>query len=144
MVVGSQVELTAQATSGLDIEYIIPDNNFISVYTIGSTTYLDCYDVGEIVVRAAQSGNNNFNAAVRVSKVIKIVPTSISRVSADAMVKIDGNCVTLVGVENNTVAVYSIAGALIEKIDSYAGEEITLKKGVYIVRIGNKTMKVKL
>ena len=42
------------------------------------------------------------------------------------------------------IAIYTTSGALVEKIDAYAGEEIALDKGVYIVRIGGKTMKVKL
>ena len=46
--------------------------------------------------------------------------------------------------DGKAVAIYTVAGALVEKIDSYAGEEIALDKGVYIVRVGNKTMKVKL
>ena len=46
--------------------------------------------------------------------------------------------------EGKNVTIYSTSGALVEKIDSYAGEEIVLDKGVYIVRVGNKTMKVKL
>jgi hypothetical protein len=46
--------------------------------------------------------------------------------------------------DGKAIAIYAVAGALVEKIDSYAGEEITLDKGVYIVRVGNKTMKVKL
>ena len=46
--------------------------------------------------------------------------------------------------EVKAVAIYTANGALVEKIDDYAGEEITLDKGVYIVRVGNKTMKVKL
>ena len=46
--------------------------------------------------------------------------------------------------EGKAVAIYTASGALVEKIDNYAGDEITLDKGVYIVRVGNKTMKVKL
>ena len=144
LVVGSQIELTAKASSGLDIEYIIPDNNFLSVYTVGRSTYLDCYDAGEIVVRAIQNGNKNYNAAVRVSKVIKIVPTNINSVSVDTAVNVNGNSITLSGANNSTIAIYTANGALVEKIDTYAGEEITLNKGVYIVKVGNKTMKMKL
>ena len=143
LVVGSQIELTAKASSGLDIEYIT-DNNISSVYSIGSKTYLECFGGGEIALRATQSGNKNYNAAVRVLKVIKIVPTSINSVSANAIVKIDGNCVTILGANNGTVAIYTINGALVEKIDCYAGEEIMLDKGVYIVCVGGKTIKVKL
>ena len=73
------------------------------------------------------------------------IPTVIEDVTDDDHVFEIKTCgIQFTAVYGKTVAVYSIAGALIEKIDSYAGEEITLKKGVYIVRIGNKTMKVKL
>lgn len=46
--------------------------------------------------------------------------------------------------EGKEVAVYTASGALVEKIDSYDGEEIMLDKGVYIVRVGNKAVKIKL
>ena len=72
------------------------------------------------------------------------INTNIDAVSADAMVKVNGNCITLVGAENSSVAIYSTNGALVEKIDAYNGEEITLDKGVYIVRVGGKAVKVKL
>lgn len=72
------------------------------------------------------------------------VHTSINSVSAEATVKVNGNSIALVGVENCCVAVYSTNGALVEKFDAYAGEEITLDKGVYIVRVGGKAVKVKL
>lgn len=46
--------------------------------------------------------------------------------------------------EGKTVVVYTANGTLAEKINSYTGEEITLDNGVYIIHVGNKTMKVKL
>ena len=46
--------------------------------------------------------------------------------------------------DGKALAIYTANGALVEKTDNYAGEEITLNKGVYIVRVGDKTMKVKL
>ena len=46
--------------------------------------------------------------------------------------------------DGKAIAIYAPNGALVEKIDNYAGEEIALDKGVYVLRIGNKTMKVKL
>ena len=72
------------------------------------------------------------------------VHTSISGVSSDATIKVDGNCVTVSGANNCSVAVYTVNGALVEKIDSYAGEEITLDKGIYVVRVGEKIIKIKL
>ena len=42
------------------------------------------------------------------------------------------------------VAVYNISGALVEKIYSYAGKEIVIKKGVYIIQADGKVAKVRL
>ena len=57
--------------------------------------------------------------------------------------------ITAVGVyfpssDGKCVAVYRMDGSLLEKINNYSGEEIMLDKGVYIVRVGEKTIKVKL
>ena len=46
--------------------------------------------------------------------------------------------------EGKAVAVYSAGVALVEKIAVYEGEEIALDKGVYIIRVGEKAVKVKL
>ena len=52
--------------------------------------------------------------------------------------------IQLTAAEGKAVAVYTAGGELVEKFDSYANEEIALDKGVYIVRVGNKAVKVKL
>ena len=71
--------------------------------------------------------------------------TGVSEVSAgDIAIEVTANGIALSDTDGKAVAVYTVAGALVEKIDSYAGEEIALDKGVYVLRIGNKTMKVKL
>lgn len=142
--IGSQIELTAKASSGLGIEYIIPENDFVYIYTIDGTTYLDCYGTGDVVIRAIQNGNKNYNAATKVSKVINIVTTNINSVSADATVIKNGFCITLANANNRSVTIYSTNGTLIEKIDKYSGENIVLDKGVYIVQIESKIIKVKI
>ena len=58
--------------------------------------------------------------------------------------EITSNGIQFTAADGKAIAIYAANGALIEKIDNYAGEEITLDKGVYIVRVGSKTMKVKL
>ena len=71
--------------------------------------------------------------------------TGIEDVNAnDVAIEVTANGITLSDAEGKNVVVYSAIGALVEKINAYAGEEIMLDKGIYIVRIGNKTMKVKL
>ena len=46
--------------------------------------------------------------------------------------------------EGKEVSIYNAAGVMVEKIDSYAGQPIMLDKGVYIIRIDDKTMKVRM
>jgi hypothetical protein len=70
--------------------------------------------------------------------------TGIDAVSAEVAVKVSGNTITVAGANGSSVAVYSAAGALVEKIASYNGEAITLESGAYVVRVGNKAVKVNL
>ena len=58
--------------------------------------------------------------------------------------EITSSSIQFTAADGKAIAIYAPNGALVEKIDNYAGEEIALDKGVYIVRVGNKTMKVKL
>ena len=78
------MELLATASSGLDIEYIF-DTDIVSMYEAGSKVYLDCLAAGVFSIRATQSGNKNYNAAVRVAKSISIIdPSGISDVIAES------------------------------------------------------------
>ena len=58
--------------------------------------------------------------------------------------EITSNGIQFTAADSKTVAIYTVAGALVEKIDSYTGEEITLNKGVYIVRVDGMTIKIRL
>ena len=72
-------------------------------------------------------------------------PTALENVQADtpAFEVTDGS-IQLTAAEGKAVAVYAANGALVVKIDSYADEEISLDKGVYVVRVAGKSVKVKL
>jgi hypothetical protein len=73
-------------------------------------------------------------------------PTGIEDVADDAPAFeiTTGGIQLTAAAEGKAIAIYAANGALVEKIDDYAGEEITLDKGVYIVRVGDKTMKARL
>ncbi|MBE6302470.1 MAG: hypothetical protein E7089_00855 [Bacteroidales bacterium] len=75
---------------------------------------------------------------------ISEITTGIEDVESTYEINVSDNGVVLEGCEGKSVTIYTTAGAVVEKIDSYAGKEITLDKGVYIVRVGNKTMKIRL
>ena len=71
--------------------------------------------------------------------------TAIEDVDGGALAfEITSGGIRMTAADGKHVAVYSTSGALIEKIDSYAGEDITLDRGVYIISIGGKVVKVKL
>ena len=72
------------------------------------------------------------------------IPTNVSEIIAEVSLQINGNNISLSNANNSTVAIYSINGVLVKKIDKYTGEEITLENGVYIVSVGDKAMKIKL
>ena len=72
-------------------------------------------------------------------------PTGLDDVADDAPAfEIATGGIQLTAAVGKAIAIYTANGALVEKIDDYAGEEITLDKGVYIVRVGGKTVKVRL
>ncbi len=59
-------------------------------------------------------------------------------------IKATANRITLSDADGKAVAIYTANGTRIANIDSYNGEDIILDKGVYIVQVGNKTIKIKL
>ena len=70
--------------------------------------------------------------------------TAVDIVNADAAVKVNGNSITLTNADNCSVVIYSAAGSVVERIDNYSGEEITLPDGIYIVRAGGRVVKIRL
>lgn len=90
--------------------------------------------------------NDNFpNALLHTNYITFTAPTGIDAVTADKDVKIqffDG-AISVLGAQNSTVAIYSIDGKLV-----YQGKvaddstRISLARGTYIVRVGNKAAKV--
>ena len=69
---------------------------------------------------------------------------NVSELEFDVNIQITNNGIILLNAYNSAVRVYTVNGILVEKIDKYSGEEIILNEGVYIVCVGNTTMKIKL
>lgn len=65
-------------------------------------------------------------------------------VENEVAVKISAAGLSLEGCEGKPVAIYKANGSLVKNIDTYDGSEIVLDKCVYIVRVSNKVVKVKL
>ncbi len=71
--VGDQVELNAQASSGLPITYTLTPDDYVEKYQAGSKTFIDCIASGKLQIRAVQEGNKNFYSSPRVSKNISVI-----------------------------------------------------------------------
>ena len=71
--------------------------------------------------------------------------TGISNADAgNVAIEATANGISLSGAEGKAVAVYTANGTRVAYIGNYAGEEIALGNGVYIVQAGGNVMKVKL
>ena len=78
--------------------------------------------------------------------IVEFDPTSIEDTEEDdaPAFEITAGGILFTAAQGKAIAIYTTGGALVEKIDSYDGEDIILEKGVYIVCVGNKSIKVKL
>ncbi len=79
-----QVELTAKASSGLDVKYTIEGDNICSITKIGKKQYLDCKGIGEVVIIATQDGDRNYWQSTKVYKTVNISsPSGIQEIKSD-------------------------------------------------------------
>ena len=143
--VGDQLELTAVATSGLAIKYSVSDESIAEIYTSNGSVFLDCLKAGEVTIKANQAGDDNYASADRVTKKIIISDTSgIENIINDSSINVTskGNNIIIKGIKNTPVVVYNINGQLV-----YTGNDTTISvadKGIYIVKVADKTFKVAL
>ena len=115
----------------------IPINIDNKTFSVRNTLYVP---QGSLEAYKAADGWNKF------VNIVEFDPTGVEDVTDEdaPAFEITAGGIKFTDAEGKTVAVYTTAGALVEKIDSYAGEEITLDKGVYVVRVAEKSIKVKL
>ena len=90
--------------------------------------------------------NDNFpNALLHTNYITFTAPTGIDAVSADKDVKIqffDG-AINILGAKNATTAIYTIDGKLVYQAKiANDSTRISLARGTYIVRVGNKAAKI--
>ena len=149
----TSVEIPASVTR-IDMSAFIGCSALTSVNLTGSTppvldngSFADS-QYADVVVRVPDNAVEAYKAADAWKEFKNIVGsdvTFIEQIEDDATAfEVTAGGLVLTAADGKTVAIYSINGALVEKIDSYAGEEITLEKGVYILRVGSVTVKVKM
>ena len=74
-----QVELTATASSGLEVTYFIEGSRICSLVKTGKYQYIDSNTTGESVISAVQEGNKNYWPTTKQYKQIYIKPLSSIR-----------------------------------------------------------------
>ena len=112
-----QVELMAEATSGLDVTYTVEGSPVCSIVKIGKKQYLDCFGEGEAVIVAIQEGNKNWWQTTKIYKPIKII--SLAGIS-EASIQLDEDA-----------KIYDMRGNRLKK----------LQRGINIIIMGNGTKK---
>lgn len=114
-----QIELTASASSGLEITYTVEGDQVCSITKIGEKQYLDCAGEGEAVIVAIQEGNNNYWQTTKIYKPI--------------VIKSSSGINTAVNSNDKNTKIYDVSGNRINK----------LQKGINILKLSNgKTKKV--
>lgn len=71
--------------------------------------------------------------------------TGIGNVEDDKVtIEVTAGAIVVSNAVGKPVSVYDVLGKPVEKFSAYSGEEILLGEGIYILRVGNNAMKVKL
>ena len=149
----TSVEIPASVTR-IDMSAFVGCSSLTSVNLTGSIppvldngSFADS-QYADVVVRVPEDAVDAYKAAdawKEFKNIISSDVTFIEQIDDDATAfEVTAGGLVLTAAEGKTVAVYSINGALVEKIDSYAGEKIALEKGVYILRVDSTTIKVKM
>ena len=139
-----------------------------SVTSIGEGAFMGCsaltsvYLFNETPINVSRYAFSNYRATLYVpqgsldaykaadywnkfTNIVEFDPTDIEDVTEDVPTfEVTAGAIQFTAAEGKEVAVYTASGALVKIIDSYDGEEITLDKGVYIIRVGDKAVKIKL
>ena len=145
--VGDKIELSASASSGLDITYYRNTKNIDIVQEDGKT-YLVCNMMGAAKIRAVQDGDENWKAADAIIKEfnIKEKVSGIQFAKADSISVYSNNNREIIidGVNNPySVKLYSADGKVV--IDTDRCIENAFKvytSGIYFVKIDNKVYKI--
>ena len=109
-----------------------------------SSVYFSKYTATLYVPQGSRAAYQAAKVWKNFTNIVEFDPTSIEDIEDSPTFEITAGAIQFAGAEGKAVAIYTAGGALVEKIDCYDGEEIALEKGVYIVRVGSKSVKVKL
>ncbi len=145
--VDDQVELKAEASSGLPITYTMDQTNIAEIYTAGNKTYLDCKGEGTFQIVAVQNGNKNYYSSTRVRKTITIGNSSGINEMDNSQVKVQRTSYGIKVIDANVgdvICIYTLDGLLQHsvKVESKNVEIPLNRQNVYIIKVGGKIVKL--
>ena len=145
--VDDQVELKAEASSGLPITYTVDQTNIADIYSAGNKYYLDCKGEGTFQIVAVQNGNKNYYSSTRIRKNVTIGNSSGINEMANSPVKVQRTTYGIKVIDANVgdmIFVYTLDGLLQHsiKVDSNNVDIQLNKHDVYIMKVAGKTVKI--
>ncbi len=145
--VDDQVELKAEASSGLPITYTMNQTDIAEIYSTGNKYYLDCKGEGTIQIVAEQKGDKNNYSSTRVRKTVTIGNGSGINEIGKSLVKVQRTSYGIKVIDANVgevIRIYTLDGLLQHsiRVDSNNVDIPLKKQDVYIIKVGGKTMKI--
>ena len=145
--VDDQVELKAEASSGLPIAYTIDQTDIAEIYSTANKYYLDCKGEGTFQIVAVQNGNKNYYSTTRIRKTVTIGSSSGINEMDNSQVKVQRTPYGLRVIDANVgdvIRVYTLDGVLQHsiRVDSKNVDIPLNRQDVYIIKVGGKTQKI--
>lgn len=145
--VDDQVELKAEASSGLPITYTMDQTNLAEIYSTGNKYILDCKGKGTFQIVAVQNGNKNYYSSTRIRKTVTIGNSSGVNVTNNSLVKVQRTSYGIKVIDANVgdiICVYTLDGLLQHSVKADSKNvDIPLKKqDIYIIKVGGKMIKL--
>lgn len=138
--VGDVIELKATSSAGLPIKYTATDETVAEIFAQGGKKYVEFLKPGNVLLRATQEGNENYNEADRVSKSVKVglLVSAITLNQDFATIEVGSSLqltaiVTPIGASNKTLT-WESANAEIATVDTN-GKVNALKQGSTIITV---------
>ncbi len=146
--VDDQVELKAEASSGLPITYTMDQTNLAEIYSTGNKYILDCKGKGTFQIVAVQNGNKNYYSSTRIRKTVTIGNSSGVNVTNNSLVKVQRTSYGIKVIDANVgdiICIYTLDGLMQHSVKANSKNvDIPLKKqDVYIIKVGGKIVKMR-
>lgn len=127
---GDQIELKAEASSGLPITYTMNSNGAAEIYSAGSKQYLDCLANGQFIIRAVQEGNKNYYSSPRASNTVSIIGNATPSDPTLTIQQADNGSICT-QVQKGSVYTFSITPSKSWKIHSVTFNDVDVTNQLY-------------